>query len=130
MFDRRKIINWLLCLLFHLPAVNSINVIRAHFLYKRLFSSYVLALAKKFVQKSAQKMLMKLTPRVNFTKINLPSKKCTVFGKKFTDKFHQHSTTLNYPKIMLKFSKSILQFAKRHSTKSSRKKVWQKCWLN
>jgi len=38
-----------------LPAVHFINVIRAHFLYKRLFSSYVLALAKNSYKKSAQK---------------------------------------------------------------------------
>jgi len=81
MFDRRKIINWLLSLLFHLPAVNSINVIRAHFSYERLFSSYVLALAKKFVKKALKKLwwnwhLGSILP--NVIRQNLHAKK---FGK-------------------------------------------------
>ncbi len=41
--------------------VNIINVKRTNFAYKRLFSSYVLALNELSYEKHARKMLMKLT---------------------------------------------------------------------
>ena len=44
------------------PAVNFINVLRTQFLYKRLFSSYVLALKELSYVIAAPKMSMKLSP--------------------------------------------------------------------
>ncbi len=41
--------------------VNFINVLRAHFLYERLLSNYVLALVKNSYKKCACLTLMKLT---------------------------------------------------------------------
>jgi len=48
-------------ILFVLTGVNFINVKCAHFLYKRLFSSYVLALNELLYEKCVHLMLMKLT---------------------------------------------------------------------
>jgi len=43
------------------PGVNFINILRTHFLYKRRFSSYILALNKLLYKKFACLTLMKLT---------------------------------------------------------------------
>jgi len=58
-----------LILLLYKPGVYFTNLKRADFTYKRLFSSYVLALNKLLYKKHAQKTLMKLSPGVYFTNI-------------------------------------------------------------
>ncbi len=45
-----------------LAGVNFINILHANFLYKRHFSSYVLALSKNSYKKCERITLMKLTP--------------------------------------------------------------------
>jgi len=47
------------------PVANFINVKHAHFLYERLFSSYVLALIELLHEKFASLTLVKLTIGVN-----------------------------------------------------------------
>jgi len=61
-------------LLHLIPGVNVINVKRAHFLYKRLFSSYGLALNKLSYEKFTRLTLMKLTAGVFFKKCQICSK--------------------------------------------------------
>jgi hypothetical protein len=56
-------------------AANFINVLCTNFSYDGIFSSYVWLGAKNSYKKHAHKMLMKLTPDVNFTNI---------LGKAFT----------------------------------------------
>jgi len=52
-------------------SVNFINVKRAHFLYERLFSSYVLALNELSYEKFVRLTLMKLTAVHTFTQQHL-----------------------------------------------------------
>jgi len=47
------------------------HVFRVRFLYKRLFSSYVLVMSKKSTRKMREKTLVKLTTGFNFTNILL-----------------------------------------------------------
>jgi len=77
------------------PGVNFIKVKGENFMYKRLFSSYILALNELLYEKRAQKMLMKLTPWVSW--------KCAYFFlrpnflwrelKRENDNFFQKITT-------------------------------------
>jgi hypothetical protein len=62
---RVELYNW------QTSGANFINVKRAHFLYKCLFSSYASDWAKNLHKKCARKMLMKLMAGVNFTNILL-----------------------------------------------------------
>ncbi len=57
----------------HRAGVNFINVKHANFTYKRLFSSYVLALNELSYKKHPQKTLTKLSIDVNFISISLES---------------------------------------------------------
>jgi hypothetical protein len=93
--------------------VDFINVKRAKFTYKSLFSSYVLALNELSYEKRTHKTLMKLTPRVDFTKLCLPTKKspaCNVrqkISRSVSPTFFHFEIVMNFAKYLLSFAKIV-----------------------
>jgi len=97
---------------FATSGVNFINVLRTHFSYEHLFSSYVLALNELSYEKFASLMLMKLTAGVNF--INLL---CAHFlykilfkAKQFAEKRLLHVKFVHLTLMKLTTSLNLLTF--------------------